>query len=621
MKRHLIRPRNALLAALTTLMVPMASMTSVQAMTTSPVYQEAAGNNGPYTITLTSTNAGSLKGRKFNLYKIFDLTTGTGGAFNYTFTSDANTQKAVQKAVYRTITTGVGEGAQVSDDQAKTITIAKALDTIAGLTDLPESETGKIEGQTSRMRKFSETLRKELAAANVTPQTQSVTENSSTYQISGLTKGYYLIDEEVAQPSASSEPDQGHSLCLMLTVDDNQELELKGVYPTIHKQIQEDDHKDTLGSDGWNDIGDYEIGQTIPYRYQIGIPNISGYKTYTLVIHDKMDAALNFQSDSIAITVKGTSADSGKTYSLQASDYQIKTPGITQGNTFEIVISDIKGIIDQKIYGAAAGAPAADHPYGQTIEVTYNAKLSETAASNPGRPGFENNVRLEYSNDPDSDGQGTTGFTPWDTVVAFTFQIDGVKVAEPKSEGDTPQPLAGAHFRLYRDQDCKNEIRLKKVTDGYAIQSEATTDGAELVTEANGNIKIFGLDQGTYYLKETQAPDGYHGPLTPLKLDITPTYTENRNNYTAGEGKTDKILKQLNAKVSYIESVNGDQQEIKDQVVETEVGNGSVQLQVVNRTGKELPLTGSNTAWISMAAGSVLVIGGLSMTLQKKKKN
>ena len=246
MKRHLIRPRNALLAALTTLMVPMASMTSVQAMTTSPVYQEAAGNNGPYTITLTSTNAGSLKGRKFNLYKIFDLTTGTGGAFNYTFTSDANTQKAVQKAVYRTITTGVGEGAQVSDDQAKTITIAKALDTIAGLTDLPESETGKIEGQTSRMRKFSETLRKELAAANVTPQTQSVTENSSTYQISGLTKGYYLIDEEVAQPSASSEPDQGHSLCLMLTVDDNQELELKGVYPTIHKQIQEDDHNNAI---------------------------------------------------------------------------------------------------------------------------------------------------------------------------------------------------------------------------------------------------------------------------------------------------------------------------------------------------------------------------------------
>lgn len=618
MKRHLIRPRNALLAALTTLMVPMASMTSVQAITTSPVYQETTPNNGPYTITLTSSNAGSLKGRKFNLYQIFDLTTGEGGAFNYTFTSDEATKKAVQKAVYRTITTGVDEGTQVTDDQAKTITIAQALDTIAKLTDLPEAEAGKIEGQTSRMRKFSETLRKELVTANAAPQPYSVTGNGDTFQITGLKKGYYLIDEAVAQ--SSSENDQGHSLCLVLTVDENKSLELKGVYPTITKQIQEDDHQDTLGNGGWNDIGDYEIGQTIPYRYQIDIPNISGYKTYKLVIHDKMDAALAFQSDSVGIVIKDESLN--KTYTLQASEYRITTPGATQGNTFEIGITDIKGIIDQKIYEAAAGSPAADHPYGQTIEVTYNAKLSDAAASNPGRPGFENQVRLEYSNDPDSDGQGTTGFTPWDTVVAFTFQIDGVKVAEPKTEGDTPKPLAGAHFRLYRDQDCKNEIRLKKVTDGYAVQSEATTDGVELVTEADGNIKIFGLDQGTYYLKETQAPDGYHGPLTPLKLDITPTYTDDRNSYVAAQGNTDKILKQLTAKVSYIESVNGAQQEIKDQDVITQVEKGSVQPQVVNRTGKELPLTGSNTAWVSMAAGSVLVIGGLgSMTLQKKKKN
>ncbi len=619
MKRHLIRPRNALLAALTTLMVPMASMTSVQAITTSPVYQETTPNNGPYTITLTSSNAGSLKGRKFNLYQIFDLTTGEGGTFNYTFTSDEATKKAVQKAVYRTITTGVDEGTQVTDDQAKTITIAQALDTIAKLTDLPEAEAGKIEGQTSRMRKFSETLRKELVTANAAPQPYSVTGNGDTFQITGLKKGYYLIDEEVAKPS-SAENDQGHSLCLVLTVDENKSLELKGVYPTISKQIQEDDHQDTLGNGGWNDIGDYEIGQTIPYRYQIDIPNISGYKTYKLVIHDKMDAALAFQSDSVGIVIKDESLN--KTYTLQASEYRITTPGATQGNTFEIGITDIKGIIDQKIYEAAAGSPAADHPYGQTIEVTYNAKLSDAAASNPGRPGFENQVRLEYSNDPDSDGQGTTGFTPWDTVVAFTFQIDGVKVAEPKTEGDTPKPLAGAHFRLYRDQDCKNEIRLKKVTDGYAVQSEATTDGVELVTEADGNIKIFGLDQGTYYLKETQAPDGYHGPLTPLKLDITPTYTEDRNSYVAGQGETDAILKELKAKVSYIESVKGTQREIKDQDVVTQVEKGSVQPQVVNRTGKELPLTGSNTAWVSMAAGSVLVIGGLgSMTLQKKKKN
>ena len=28
------------------------------------------------------------------------------------------------------------------------------------------------------------------------------------------------------------------------------------------------------------DIGDYEIGQTVPYKYESNIPNMNGYKTY-----------------------------------------------------------------------------------------------------------------------------------------------------------------------------------------------------------------------------------------------------------------------------------------------------------------------------------------------------
>ena len=28
----------------------------------------------------------------------------------------------------------------------------------------------------------------------------------------------------------------------------------------------------------WNDIGDYEIGQTVPYKYESNIPNMNGYK-------------------------------------------------------------------------------------------------------------------------------------------------------------------------------------------------------------------------------------------------------------------------------------------------------------------------------------------------------
>ena len=45
---------------------------------------------------------------------------------------------------------------------------------------------------------------------------------------------------------------------------------------------------------------------------------------------------------------------------------------------------------------------------GQTVTLTYNATLNDKAAENTGRPGFENDVRLEFSNDADSEGEGKT---------------------------------------------------------------------------------------------------------------------------------------------------------------------------------------------------------------------
>ncbi|MFR3347939.1 MAG: hypothetical protein ACLTSC_00830 [Mediterraneibacter faecis] len=30
-------------------------------------------------------------------------------------------------------------------------------------------------------------------------------------------------------------------------------------------------------ADRWNDIGDYEIGQTVPYMYTSNVPDINGY--------------------------------------------------------------------------------------------------------------------------------------------------------------------------------------------------------------------------------------------------------------------------------------------------------------------------------------------------------
>ncbi|MCI3002858.1 cell wall anchor protein, partial [[Clostridium] innocuum] len=101
--------------------------------------------------------------------------------------------------------------------------------------------------------------------------------------------------------------------------------------------------------------------------------------------------------------------------------------------------------------------------YGQKIVLRYDAKLNDEAAKDTGRPGFENSVKLEFSNDPDADGVGKTGETPWDTVVCFTYKLNVSKV------NDHDTPLKDARFRLYSDADCTKEVYLKRTPDGYNV--------------------------------------------------------------------------------------------------------------------------------------------------------
>lgn len=63
---------------------------------------------------------------------------------------------------------------------------------------------------------------------------------------------------------------------------------------SLNKNQVEDDNKTEIGNDGWNDIADYEIGQTVPYTMSSVIPNINGYHTYYYAWHDVMDEVYRF---------------------------------------------------------------------------------------------------------------------------------------------------------------------------------------------------------------------------------------------------------------------------------------------------------------------------------------
>lgn len=147
-----------------------------------------------------------------------------------------------------------------------------------------------------------------------------------------------------------------------------------------------------------------------------------------------------------------------------------------------------------------------------TVEITYNATLQKTAGLNYAEN--LNHAEISYSNNPNSESSFKTIKK---NTYHYTFGIDTAidsedtagnketyefnKVTQTSSkddykDGKSEYALSGATFTLYSDDACTKAVQ----RDGKDYT--ATSD-------ANGHISFVGLDEGTYYMKETKAPAKY----------------------------------------------------------------------------------------------------------------
>lgn len=331
--------KNVVFAGFSALAVTLSPVASSVAPVIAPVYAitqapstlatpngVADFGQGSASITIHPNDGQSLVGKKFQVYKLFDAENAVDQeSINYTWNDAYKT--ALQTVVGKKI-----------NKSASSVTEYDVIDYIQTLnTNKVEGAQAdqKLEGRYSNYRYFVEDLRNELVKEGLTPTTVNVTATSpvdGSVKFGGLGYGYYLTDEV----SAVQDTHTAASLILTNTANPDATVTIKSDYPTVTKKIEEDDN-----GMGWNDVGDYEIGQTVPYYYNSIVPNMNGYDTYKYVFHDKMDEALTFHKDSVNVTI----SNGTKTYTLKNNEFEIVTDA--GEDTFTVTISNLKSIVDR----------------------------------------------------------------------------------------------------------------------------------------------------------------------------------------------------------------------------------------------------------------------------------
>ena len=242
---------------------------------------------------------------------------------------------------------------------------------------------------------------------------------------------------------------------------------------------------------------------------------------------------------------------------ISADQYTVTYPA-TDGHTFDVTIKNVKALDDTV----------------KKIRVEYEATLNEHAAI--GSKGNPNEMFMEFSNNPNSTQGGEKGETPKDKVIVFTYKA----IVNKKDSSDNP--LTGAGFTLY-----------KRVNGNYEPVTKV------LGTENGGTTFTFtGLDDGEYKLEETTTPEGYN-TMAPIEFKIEATHDE-----TSADPQLNTLTgNKLSGEVLFTPKTT----------------EGTLETDVKNYKGSELPETGGMGTTVLYAAGTLMILAAAAFLVMKKK--
>ncbi len=448
-----------------------------------------------------------------------------------------------------------------------------------------------------------------LIEDNLSDTATAITEGSTNNTFSNLEDGYYLFKDSSAPEGSSNTVNDGAFSRYILQVTDGTNISItsKSSAPSVEKKVQEDDkYTGTEYGTGYNDVADHTIGDTIGFKLIGTLPSTyDDYSAYYYQFTDTYASTLDTidanKDDKVDVVVKYYGKDvplSGDPSGTIASTYY---DVVEANNSFTVTFSNLKEIsaIDKDT----------------KIVVEYAAKLTSDAVI--GLPGQENKVDLTYSNNPYWNGNSeslTTGTTPEDKVIVFTYEVDINKT-------DGTNPLTGAKFVLKNADDEYAIVNASGQLTGWTttkptVNEDGTitdTDGAILPEQSGAKFIVKGLDDNeTYVLEEIKAPAGYNLLTDTYNVTLNAD-TENGQEWT---GVAADALSELTLSYKMTNATDD------ATIVDNEKTNHNYEaFDITNKKGTQLPGTGGiGTTIFYLGGGAMAAIGGIYLISKRRMR-
>ena len=501
--------------------------------------------------TATETDANALS---YNAFKLFNATKNDDGSVSSITWVNDDTKNAVLGVIRK-------------HDPAYAGTTAQAA---------AEWIASKVAGTDSTTIVDASSIANQIAVA---VSGKAATETLGSGTATTLESGYWLFVTN-SNSTQNAVDNAGTSPIFAVVGGDALTITPKTGTPTVNKTIKNDQ------TDKYGKVADSQVGQDVEYKLAGTVAsNIATYSTYSYTFTDKLSAGIELTSiNDVKVTIDGTDVTAKATIGYA-------------DNTLTVAFDNL--------FAAKGGINA-----NSNVTVTYKAKL--TSAAVIGGAGNPNTVTLTYSNNPNTNSEGTS--------IPSTARDYAFKLHLVNSDKATNQKLAGAKFTIQAtgadDAESKN----------LYVQADGTLgpQAYEFKTGADGTFDVAGLDAGTYTVTEVAAPsaagspDAAYKPLSSsFTFTIAPEYNADTQALT-NLGLT--VAGNANAIAGLDTSDNNTLDADDGSAVNT--ANGMVNVTVANEKAIKLPLTGEQGIALVMGAGLVIVaVSAMSLSRRRREED